>query len=326
MKLKITQTQLNAMTNKTIAALSVVAFAFTACNKTITYNKADIPNDFVALPPMPADSGIQLHIPAFPIPANFEREIFMLKDLGNADTVYVNRIRSYCRAGTHHFVMNNAEANSAFPLPPLDLMIDQNVMDGTANISANANNVGTFFEAQQPDYTLTMPEGFAFKMEPHKKFTANSHYFNKTNATRFGEAYMNFYTIPKNKVTHILENGEINGNEFLKLAPNESKTITTTQIFEKTTQIYLLIPHYHKRGQKFEVKIKGGTRDGETILESYDYQHAIQGMYFNNPIILQKGEGLTTIVTYKNDVNRTISYGVTSEDEMNYLFYYYTNL
>lgn len=302
-----------------------VALLLSACQTKIPYKVEDIPNDFAGLPPLPADSGFQLHIAPFPIPPQFEREVFIRKDLHNNDEIYVSKIRSYSRSGTHHFVLSTLYEDKDFPLPPVDVMMDQNNIDGTFNLFSQVNRDFILFEAQSADYTLEMPKGYGLRMSKDAKLLCNPHYFNKTDNVRFGEVYCNLYTLPKDSVKQILDNDLIDGNEKLILPAGKETTITTDRIFDKKTQIVIATPHYHKRGQKFEVQIIGGARNGETIIQSYDYQHPVVANFVNSPLILEAGEGLKTIVTYKNESNHTVSYGVTSEDEMNYLFFYYFN-
>jgi Copper type II ascorbate-dependent monooxygenase, C-terminal domain len=310
---------------KQIIAIVLLAFAINSCQKTITYKASDVPNDFVGLPPLSPDSGIQLHIEPFPVPANFEREFFIRKDLNNKEEIYVNAIRSVSRPGTHHFVLSTLSETPDFPLPVPNVIIDQNNIDGTFNLFSSVNRGSILFIAQSADYELRLPPGYGIKMEKDYKFLGNPHYFNKTNAMRFGEVYCNLYTIPKEKVTTLLELSEVSSQDFV-LPANQETTITTDQIFDEKTQITSMSPHYHKLGKKFVVQIIGGPRNGEVILESYDYQHPVVGFFVNNPLILNKGEGLRTIVTYNNNTSRQVGYGVTSEDEMNYLFLYITKL
>ncbi len=312
--------------NKKIVIALLSAAMITACTKTITYKTEDIPNDFAGLPPLPADSGFQLHVPAFPIPPNFEREVFIRKDLNNPTEIYVNKIRSYGRPGTHHFVLSTIYESPNFPMPPADVMIDQNNMDGNLNLFAAINRDVILFEAQSPDYTLELPKGYALKLDPYTKWMANPHYFNKTDKVRFGEIYCNIYTQKKEDVQHLLENTLVDGNEKLILPPGKETTITTDFYYDNKTEIMVMTPHYHKRGKKFEVQIVGGSRNGEVLLESYDYQHPVLMNFANKPLILEQGEGLRTIVTYYNESSKEVKYGVTSEDEMNYLFIYSRSL
>lgn len=292
-----------------------------SCVKNIDYDPNAIP-EWQGLPPLSPDSGIQFHIEPFPIPANFEREIFLRKDLNNSEEIYVNKIRSLSRPGTHHFVLSTMLETNSFPLAEPNLLIDQNNVDGTFNLFSQVNRDFILFEAQNADYTLSLPAGYALRLPAYMKLLTNSHYFNKTDKVRFGEVFCNLYTLPKNQVQQVLENGVL-GNEDFTLPPNAMTTIVTEELFDRTTQIVLMTPHYHRRGQSFTVQIVGGPNDGQTILESFDYQHPTVGYFTDTPLTLQPGEGLRTIVTYKNDGGSPVSYGVTSEDEMNYLFYYY---
>ncbi|MEY3855295.1 MAG: hypothetical protein RIS68_1309, partial [Bacteroidota bacterium] len=40
----------------------------------------------------------------------------------------------------------------------------------------------------------------------------------------------------------------------------------------------------------------------------------------------KKGEGLTSVVTYVNNTTKNLSFGLTSEDEMDIIFGYYYSL
>ncbi|MFM2388308.1 MAG: hypothetical protein RL660_3065 [Bacteroidota bacterium] len=307
---------------KKITMIAAACLMLAACTKTIKYNPSDIPNDFVGLPTLPADSGYQIHIPAFPIPANFEREVFIRKDLNNPTEIYVTKIRSLGRQGTHHFVLSTIYETPDFPLPPADVMIDQNNMDGNLNVASAVNRNVIVYEAQSSDYTLELPAGYALRLDPQVKWLANPHYFNKTNEVRFGEVFCNIYTTAKENVQKILENDLLDNNATLVLPPNKETILIDTAIFNRKTEIILMTPHYHKRGKKYVVEVVGGARNGEVVLESSDYQHPVIANFANKPLVLEKGEGLRTIVTYFNESSREVKYGVTSEDEMNFLFFY----
>jgi hypothetical protein len=43
---------------------------------------------------------------------------------------------------------------------------------------------------------------------------------------------------------------------------------------------------------------------------------------FRTPIVLQPGEGLTPELTYFKNATKTVSFGLTSQDEMNIIFGY----
>jgi len=83
-----------------------------------------------------------------------------------------------------------------------------------------------------------------------------------------------------------------------------------------------LFSHTHKLSEKFEILIKGGTRNGEIIYTSTNWEHPAK-IDFANPIALKAGEGLTSRITYNNYTDQTIRFGFTSDDEMGIIFGYY---
>src|SRR5688572_20754441 len=54
------------------------------------------------LPPAPG-TGYQLSMDPFEVAANFERELFVYREVGNTEPIYVNRIQTKMRTGSHHF-------------------------------------------------------------------------------------------------------------------------------------------------------------------------------------------------------------------------------
>jgi hypothetical protein len=137
----------------------------------------------------------------------------------------------------------------------------------------------------------------------------------------YGENYVNLYTIPAVQVKKVVQMIDFNATNFT-LPANQTTTITRDFKFDKNVAIVSLTSHYHERGKLFQIKIKGGPRDGELIYENTDWAHP-KVINYETPIQLQAGEGLTSVVTYVNNTNKDLAFGLTSEDEMNIIFGYY---
>jgi hypothetical protein len=297
-----------------VVILATTAF-LQSCEKTFdSYETSEIPADFIPLAKPKAGEGYQVRIDPFPIQKNFEREFYVRKELGNTEEVYLNAFEMKARPGTHHLIAYSFSKDDK--LPPANVMYDQNMPNNTLAFRSAASTGGPLFQSPQANYKVNLPTGYALKIEPNTSFLMNSHYFNKTDKTRFGEMYLNFYTTPKSKVEQLLEVEYLSPEAELILPPNKETTVVGDFIFEKETVIPMMISHYHKRGEKFEVRIKGGARNGELIYESTYYDDP-KTVTFTPALVLKKGEGLTSTVTYNNDTNRTITFGVSSEDEMN---------
>jgi hypothetical protein len=305
---------------KIILLSAFAAFLFASCEKTLNDYDPKLAPAFAA-PPPPKAGEYQVHIPIFPVAANSEREFYVRYEVGNKEDIYVTGLETTQRPGTHHLVLYGFGPKSiAHGLPPLGMIFDQNMTNGKGNLRSQNGLPDSYiaFESPSGDFQYKLPDGFAVKLPANTSYNFNSHYFNKTNETRFGECYVNFKTTDKSKVKRLLDNFTIDGNNF-SLPPNQKTVIKKDTIFDKKTTFISMISHCHKRGENFVIKIKGGKRNGEIIYQNTDYASA---PYYNfpQPIVFQPGEGLSWEVTYNNESNRTITYGVTSEDEMNFIF------
>ena len=111
-------------------------------------------------------------------------------------------------------------------------------------------------------------------------------------------------------------------NTNLTIPANKVTVIASDFTFKTNVKVVSLTSHTHKFGEKYVIKILGGARNGEVVYENTDWEHPAV-INFATPIALKKGEGLTSVVTYNNTSNTKISFGLTSDDEMDIIFGYY---
>lgn len=284
------------------------------------------PTDFSALdsPAKEGKTGFQLKVDRFIVPPNFEREIFVRKSLNNTEAVYVSRIKLKSRANSHHLVVY--DFRSKLMLPNMDEIRDLRNIDNSLNINTVLQMSNHIFlgGGTDPNSDYTFPEGTALKLPANSSVDLNPHYFNKTKDNLYGENYVNLYTVPASQVKNVVSMIDFNNSNFT-LPPNKTTIITKNFTFDTDVAIVSLTSHSHERGKLFQIKIKGGTRDGEIIYEETDWEHP-KVINYTKPILLKKGEGLTSVVTYLNNTSRQIGFGLTSEDEMNIIFGYYYSL
>jgi hypothetical protein len=304
-------------------ALLVVLLFTAGCEKTFDYDPSDIPDDFEALAAPAPGMGYQIHVPAFPVPANFEREWFMRVPVGNADDIYVSKFEAKSRPGTHHLVAYGYEDENAPYQPQIGVMRDQNRPDGRGNFRGTMFGTINYFTAQAEESVLELPAGMAIAIPGGATVDLNSHYFNKTSETRFGEVYLNAYTVDSSQVTTILYTDLVDNSPELRLPPRQVTTIVHEETFGFTATIYAVSSHMHKRGKLFKVYVEGGPRHGELLLEANDYRHPPQ-IFLTTPLEIGPGVGLRTEVTYDNETDREIKFGVTSEDEMGIVFFMFS--
>jgi hypothetical protein len=278
-------------------------------------------DSFVPLPAPAPGEGFQLKVEKFEVAPNFERELFVRRALNNPQDLYVNRLVLRSRANSHHLVIYGFENQQN--LPPFDQFRDLHNPDGTLNLATYLSMQNHVFMGGGTDTNLeyTFPEGTALMMPANTSVDLNPHYFNRTNTVLYGENYVNFYTTAKEKVRNVVKMLDLQ-NTNLTLPPGQRTTVTKDFTFSKPVNIIMLNSHNHQLGEKFVIKIKGGSRDGEVVYESTDWAHPFI-KNFTTPISLKKGEGLTSVVTYNNTTAKTVKFGLTSTDEMNIIFGYY---
>ncbi len=278
--------------------------------------------NFDGLTPPAAGEGYQMRLGPFTVSPNFEREMFSHQLVGNTEEQFVNRVQVQMRPGSHHFILYDFY-NINRPLPQKNEIRDIRNPNGTTNLQTLLSMQNHVFwagtQTQVHDYTL--PEGAALVLPANASFDMNSHYVNKTDQATTGEVHVNLYTIPKEKVKHWVWALNL-ANERFVLPPKKTTVATKSFTFENPTTILMLTSHTHKLGKKFVIKIKGGSRHGEVVYESTDWEHPLI-KNFPTPIRLKAGEGLTSEITYDNTTNKTIRFGLLSEDEMGIIFGYY---
>ncbi|MEJ7758248.1 MAG: hypothetical protein WKF55_01520 [Gemmatimonadaceae bacterium] len=273
--------------------------------------------------PLPA-RGYQLKVGPFDVAPRFERELFVRRDLGNAEPIYITRIETRMKTNSHHLQLYTFTPNiPAAVMPPVDVIRDIRRPDGSLDfLKMLPMGYHVFFGGSMtPTGGFQFPAGVALELPANAVIDLNSHYVNTTNTPATGEVYANLHTVDRSAVAKVARTLFLN-NESITLPPGQRTIVTKTFRMSTTTTIIMLSSHMHKHGEKFVIRIAGGPRNGEIVYENTDWADPNIGI-FAQPLILQAGEGLTSEVTYNNTTTSTIKFGLTSEDEMDIIFGYY---
>jgi Copper type II ascorbate-dependent monooxygenase, C-terminal domain len=309
------------MSVKQIFTAALACMVFAACERKITYDPKDIPA-FTGLAVPAKDSGLQVHVPPFPVIPGSEREWYMRMPIGNTEKVYVTGFEAKMRPGTHHFIAYPFPDENAKTNPPIGVMRDQNLQSGRLNFFSNLGMSSFVLESTAPEYRIDLPDGYALPFNANATLDFNSHYFNKTQKMLFGEVFFNLYTKPKTQITGELEEVVTTSGD-LDIKPNAQTTVTYTHKFERDSRIVMLTSHYHRRGRKFDIYKVGGANDGELLYSNGDYVHPIINYYDGGKYLsFKKDEGIRVVALYENETSRAVNYGVTSDDEMCIAFMY----
>src|SRR5205085_10751320 len=111
-------------------------------------------------------------------------------------------------------------------------------------------------------------------------------------------------------------------NTSIFLQPATHTTMEKTFLMTQTTTVFALTSHMHMLGERFQIRIVGGARDGELVYENTDWEHP-QLLLLNTPIVLQAGQGLKSTITWNNTMGHSVQFGLLSTDEMGIIFGYY---
>ncbi len=307
-----------------IATVFCTVLTLSSCNTASTV----VPPAPAATPldPPATGTGFQISSGKFDIAPNFEREIFIYRDLGNSAPIFINRIHSKLLPNSHHMVMYLFDPSTpSTDLPGFNVMRDLRNPDGTYNFSTESQmNWHVFLGGsmiEEDDYNF--PPGVALQLPAHIGIDMNTHFINDGTSTISGACYANLYTVPASAVQHSAQTIFQPKTDFT-LPPHKQTVVIDSLIntFPYAASIFTLTSHCHAHGQKFQIFISGGPRNGELIYESTDWSHPLVKTY-NPPIIVNQGEGIKTIVTYNNTTNNVITFGLKSTDEMDVVYGYF---
>jgi hypothetical protein len=284
-------------------------------------DKTPVLTKFEPLAAPKAGEGYQMKLEPFEIYPYFEREVFIQKPLGNTEPTYINKFQLKMQPGSHHFIMYGFRNNQNLPL--LNVYRDLRNKDMSLNFSTflEMSNHVFYFGGSESNFTFNFPEGTAVELPANMKFDMNSHYFNKGAKSYNGEVNINLYTVKKENVKNVLKILDYGNNE-LSIPAKQKTVITKSFTFNKNVKIVTLFSHTHKLGEKFEILLKGGPRDGQVVYTNTNWEHPAK-IDYKEPLAIKKGEGLTSRITYNNFTDKIVKFGLTSEDEMGIIFGYY---
>lgn len=276
-------------------------------------------------PPLLAkELGYQMRIPKFPIAPRTNREFFIRQNVGNPAPIYVTSFETFMRPGSHHLLVYGFEDTKN--IPEVGRLRDIRYYDKNGNRFTNifsqmALSQYIMLSPGGTYYKYALPEGYGLEIEANASFDLNAHYFNLTSQTRYGEVVLNMYTKPRSQIQKVCNPLDLY-NFDIEIPAKTRKVETKEFIFDTDVEIISLTSHAHARMEKFEIQIVGGPRDGQTVFTETDWEHP-KVLDFPNPIQLKKGQGLRSVVTFNNTTDKTMRFGLTTDDEMNIIFGYY---
>ena len=178
-----------------------------------------------------------------------------------------------------------------------------------------------FGGSMQTQFAYDFPAGVGLRMPANAGLDLNLHYANHTGVSITGEAFANVLTVDSASLQHIARPLNLS-NTGISLPAGARTTLEKTFLMSQPTTVFALTSHMHKLGERFQIRIVGGARDGELVYESTDWEHP-QMLLLTTAIVLQPGQGLKSTITWNNTTSQVVNFGLLSTDEMGIIFGYY---
>jgi hypothetical protein len=281
---------------------------------------------FTPLAAPAAGAGIQLTVDSFAVSPTMERELFLYRRLNNATDLYVTRIQSRMRAGSHHLLLYTFdESKTSFPCntrPVPDLVRDIRNTDGSMNL-VNMLPMAChvyFAGAMTQDFDYSFPAGVALKLPANAALDFNVHYVNRSPAPLPGQAMANLYTTPLAQVQKVARTLNLANTSFT-LPARTRTTIRTVFPMTVRTTVLGLTSHMHALGERYEILLRRANGTETSVYVNTDWEHPAF-TNFATPLVLEVGDALVSVVTYNNVRDIPVGFGLLSTDEMNIIFGY----
>jgi len=281
---------------------------------------------FTPLAPPSATVGLQLKVDSFAVTPSSERELFVYRRVNNPADLYVTRIESKMRPGSHHLLLYQFdETRTSFPCntrPSPDVVRDIRNPDGSSNIiNMLPMACHVFFAgAMTPDFDYRFPPGVAIKLPANASLDFNVHYVNRSPINLPGQAFANLYTVDRAQVTTVARSLNLANTSFT-LPPKQRTTVRTVFTMSARTTVLGLTSHMHSLGERFEIRLRRANGTETTVYTNTDWEHP-GFVNYDTPLVLEVGDALVSIVTWNNVTDRTVSFGLLSSDEMDIIFGY----
>jgi mono/diheme cytochrome c family protein len=291
---------------------------------------------FQTPPAAPAvGTGFQLRFgPIFlPTLGNSGNEIELLKkeQLNLGGNKEVARIEADLNAQSHHFLLfmfDDSSAAAAYPQGIRIVDIFNVATDGDKQLQ------GTW----QYDYTMDLPTGTAFYYDARDVVDLNYHLKNYSSTEILpADLYLNVYTQPRGTGAREMRAQLVNNGALFLLPGNNSVSMEDTWGGDDR-EIWMISSHTHKYGTDFDIFVRDSTSGnrGPQIYEGfynqnytfnqgfYDWEHPANRI-FDPMYTVYASEGLIFDTDYTNTSGNFVTFGLTTNDEMQLSTYLYVN-
>lgn len=281
---------------------------------------------YTPLPAPEAGAGLQLGVDSFAVAPTSERELFVYRAVNNPTELFVTRIQTRMRPGSHHLLLYTFDdTRTSFPCntrPTPNAVRDIRNVDGSLNpVNMLPMACHVFFAgAMTPEFDFRFPPGVALRLPPNATLDFNVHYMNRSPAPLPGQASANLYTVDRSQVSRVVRALNLANTSFT-LPARQRTTVRTAFTMNTRTTVLALTSHMHSLGERYEIRVRRANGTETSVYVNTDWEHPAFTT-FDTPLVLEPGDALVSVVTWNNVTDRAVGFGLSANDEMNIIFGY----
>lgn len=236
--------------------------------------------------------------------------------LDNELALYVNKVTMANKGAFHHsnwFVIPEDEfAGEDGYWPCADRGFDE--------IAASTNGATVLFAQSTQSYTeeQELSPGAVVKIPPRHKVIATLHTLNASPDPSESELWLSLYPIHPSEVTAVVTALSMQYKDLHIPAQEQSRFTADCDLSAAywlvnqeplALRLHYILPHYHYLGNFFEVRVKGGLRDGEVVYSLDGFNGSANGLTFDPPLDLPGATGIEFSCGYDNWRSEDVTWG-----------------
>jgi hypothetical protein len=191
---------------------------------------------------------------------------------------------------------------------------------GFDEIAASTNGATVLFAQSTQSYTeeQELSPGAVVKIPPRHKVIATLHTLNASPDPSESELWLSLYPIHPSEVTAVVTALSMQYHD-LHIPPQKESRFTADCDLSAAywlvnqeplaMRLHYILPHYHYLGNFFEVKVKGGLRDGEVVYSLDGFNGSANGLTFDPPLDLPGATGIEFSCGYDNWRSEEVTWG-----------------
>lgn len=297
------------------------------------YNNGGQAFQTVPAPPA-AGTGFQIRFGPLFIPpqgqTGSEIEYLKKEHLNLPANMEVVKLEGDMSSLSHHFLLFKFDDSAAAAAYDNGLRI-------VTLLNTATDGAKQFQNAWQYDQAVDLPAGTAFYYDAKDWLDLNYHIRNSSpNQILPADFFLNVYTIPRGSGRKQMRARLVNNANLFLLPGNNSLSMNDTWGGDDR-EIWMITSHTHKYGTDFDIFVRDSTGSrGEQIYEGFynqDYTFN-QGFYdwahpatrtFDTLYTIKANQGLIFDTKYVNTSGSIVTFGLTTNDEMQLSTYLYVN-